>query len=251
MISWFSNGAASAVATMMMIDAEHDVRIIRTETNSEHPDSNRFQADCEKWFGQKVEVIHNGKHKDVNAVIESRNFLRGPQGAPCTLELKKKVRWAVGSLKDVHVFGYTCDEPERAERFKNANPEYKLKFPLIEAGLTKNDCFRVLETVGIELPEMYKLGFKNNNCIGCVKAESPGYWLAIKKHFPDVFLERAAQERSLGYALTRITRHGKKVAVFLDELEYQLSTLNDVEGQQKLDLGIPSCDFLCGELKNA
>lgn len=32
------------------------------------------------------------------------------------------------------------------------------------------------------------------------------------------------------------------------ELEYQLSTLNDVEGQQKLDLVIPSCDFLCGEV---
>ena len=33
---------------------------------------------------------------------------------------------------------------------------------------------------------MYKLGYKNNNCIGCVKGQA-GYWNKIRKDFPDVF----------------------------------------------------------------
>ena len=43
-ISWFSCGAASAVATKLMPDAEP----VYCETGSEHPDNERFFFDCEQ-----------------------------------------------------------------------------------------------------------------------------------------------------------------------------------------------------------
>jgi hypothetical protein len=61
---------------------------------------------------------------------------------------------------------------------------------------------------------MYSLGYRNNNCIGCVKATSPAYWAKIKRDFPEVFAKRAAQSREIGCRLTRVK--GKRI--FLDEL---------------------------------
>lgn len=54
-ISWFSCGAASAVATKMTPEAVP----VYCETRAEHPDNERFLADCERWFGRKIERLRN------------------------------------------------------------------------------------------------------------------------------------------------------------------------------------------------
>ena len=61
---------------------------------------------------------------------------------------------------------------------------------------------------------MYRLGFENNNCIGCVKATSPAYWNLTRKNFPERYRQRAEQSRRLGVRLVRY----KGVRIFLDEL---------------------------------
>lgn len=42
--------------------------------------------------------------------------------------------------------------------------------PLIEEGIDKQGCLDIIAAAGIKLPAMYGLGYKNNNCLGCVKA---------------------------------------------------------------------------------
>ena len=85
---------------------------------------------------------------------------------------------------------------------------------LLDADLSKADCFGILKFAGIDIPVMYKLGFPNNNCIGCVKASSPKYWAKVRKHFPDIFESRAKQSRELGCRLVIL----KGKCIFLDEL---------------------------------
>jgi hypothetical protein len=204
-VSWFSHGAASAVATKLLLGEGHgDVHVVLTETNSEHPDNVRFRRECEGWFGQQVETIASDKFRDTWDVWEKSKFLVSPHGAPCTGLLKKVPRYAYQRPDDIQVFGFTADRPDarRADRFRAANPEVNLYTPLIERGLTKADCLGILDKAGIEIPEMYRLGYRNNNCIGCVKG-GMGYWNKIRVDFPDVFDRMADLEQRLGATVLR------------------------------------------------
>jgi hypothetical protein len=49
-VSWFSCGAASAVATKLALRDSPDAVVAYCETGAEHPDNERFLADCERWF---------------------------------------------------------------------------------------------------------------------------------------------------------------------------------------------------------
>lgn len=97
----------------------------------------------------------------------------------------------------MQVFGYTTEERQRAARFRQNNPDVTLWCPLIDEGLRKSDCLAIIERAGIELPAMYRLGYRNNNCIGCVKGGA-GYWNKIRRDFPGVFDRMAALERLIG-----------------------------------------------------
>jgi 3'-phosphoadenosine 5'-phosphosulfate sulfotransferase (PAPS reductase)/FAD synthetase len=198
---WFSSGAASAVAAKLALAgpraAGREVVLAYTEPGSEHPDNERFIADCEKWLGRPVARLKSAKYRDTWQVWEERRYLNGPAGALCTTELKKRQRFDFQLPDDVQVFGYTVEEQPRAERFRKNNPEVKLWTPLIDEGLRKSDCLAILERAGIALPVLYSLGYRNNNCIPCVKG-GRGYWNKIRRDFPEQFTRMAHLEREIG-----------------------------------------------------
>jgi len=212
-ISWFSCGAASAVATKLALQ-KNEIEIVRCVVKEEHPDNDRFAEDCEKWFGQKiVNLIAEEYDGSIYKVFEKRGYISGIQGAPCTYLLKKRLRLTYERPDDVHIFGYTADEQSRFDRFLDAN-NIDVQAPLIEKGLTHDECLAIVQDAGIELPVMYHLGYKHNNCIGCAKAQGAGYWNKIRKDFPNEFQRMASLSRRLG---ARMTRVGNK-RIFLDEL---------------------------------
>lgn len=211
---WFSCGAASACAAKLALDKFDNVEVCYCDTLAyEHPDNRRFLADVEAWLGVQVKLLRSAKFTDIYDVFNRERYLKGRHGAPCTRALKRDVRGAYQEPWDSHVFGFTADEQHRIRRFEKENPEIWCEWVLSEAGISKNDCYRMVKQAGIELPEMYKLGFTNNNCIGCVKGGA-GYWNKVRRHFPESFWKMASTERTLGYALLRI--RGKPC--FLDEL---------------------------------
>jgi 3'-phosphoadenosine 5'-phosphosulfate sulfotransferase (PAPS reductase)/FAD synthetase len=207
-VGWFSNGAASAVASRMALakycDEPGRVVLACIDTRSEHPDNARFRADCERWFEYPITVLGSEKYQDIWDVFERTRYLVGPAGARCTGELKKNVRFRFERPDDLHVWGYTADaqDAKRADRFIEQNPGVDSWFPLIEAGLTKADCLALIERAGIELPAMYRLGYGNNNCIGCVKG-GQDYWNRIRVDFPEEFARMAEVEQRLGRTVIR------------------------------------------------
>ena len=207
-VSWFSCGAASAVATKLAI-SEGPVTVAYCEVIEEHADNKRFLKDCEKWFGQEVIILGNDKYnRSIYEVFQKTKYLKGPAGARCTGELKKQVRKSFELPTDRQVFGYTIEEQHRVDRFIDANNDVDVWPILIERGLSKGDCLGMLSRSGIELPEMYKLGYRNNNCIGCVKGEA-GYWNKIRLDFPEVFERMAQTEELLGRTVCKIYKKGK------------------------------------------
>jgi hypothetical protein len=215
-VVWFSAGAASAVAAKLTLAEPYtdDVVVAYTDPGSEHPDNARFLDDCERWFGQEVMRLRSPKYSDTWEVWEGERYIVGVVGAPCTRELKRRVRFAFERPDDVQVFGYTVEERHRAERFVEQNPGVDLRTPLIERGLTKDDCLAMVERAGIELPVMYRLGYRNNNCIGCPKG-GMGYWNKIRRDFPEVFDRMARPERDIGATVLR--SDGEQL--WLDELD--------------------------------
>ena len=219
-VVWFSCGAASAVASKLAI-AEYGDRceIVYCDTGSEHPDNDRFLLDVEKWLGKKITILKSEKYSDIWDVFDKTRYLAGVNGARCTTELKKKLRIQFQDLDDLQIFGYTAEEEARAKQFENNNPELLTEWILIKNGVSKDDCLAIIAASNIEIPAMYKLGYRNNNCIGCVKGGA-GYWNKIRVDFPDVFERMAKVERKLNVAINKsYAGDGKRKRVFLDELD--------------------------------
>lgn len=187
-VCWFSCGVASAVAvyTTLLFYPDANIIIARCVVDNEHPDNDRFHTDVEQWLNRPILRLRSNKYIDCWDVWEKTKYLSGPKGARCTIELKKAVRWEleIRENPDYQVFGFTAEEIKRYERFQLNNPEVRSLAPLIDANFSKEHCKNVIRNAGIEIPRMYKLGFANNNCIGCVKASSPTYWARVRKYFP-------------------------------------------------------------------
>lgn len=213
---WFSCGAASAVAAKLAVELQlPELHIVHCDTLvSEHPDNRRFFTEVEGWLGVPIKTIRSEKYEDIDDVFTRTRYMAGISGARCTTELKKLPRETFQYGTDTHVFGYTIEERKRAETFEERNPSLYVDWLLIEHGYTKDMCLTRLQDAGIRLPVMYDLGFAHNNCIGCVKSTSAGYWNRTRRLFPDVFDRRAQQSRAIGARLVRI--RGKRA--FLDEL---------------------------------
>ena len=212
-VCWFSCGAASAVATKLAIFENanaYPLVIAYTEVIEEHEDNKRFLADCEKWLGQEILILGNDKYKRSIFETFKTSAMNIKGSAPCTQKLKKQVRQKFETLNDRQVFGYTAEEEQRMNRFIDANNDVDIWCPLIEKGLTKEDCLGMLENAKIKLPEMYQLGYHNNNCIGCVKG-GMGYWNKIKVDFPEHFDRMAKLERFKNQSVLKDR--------FLDELK--------------------------------
>lgn len=231
---WFSCGAASAVAAKLACEKykDQDLHIVYCDTlASEHPDNRRFLADVEKWIGKKVEIIKSEDYETIDDVFEKTRYMSGIAGARCTLEMKKKPRYEYERLGDIHIFGLTFDEIPRINRFVNNNPNLKMDWILRNNIVDKDKCYEILRDAGISLPAMYSLGFKNNNCIGCVKSSSGKYWNRVRKYFPEVFQKRCEQSRKLNVRLIKY----KGERIFLDEL-----TDNKIDGIEE--------DIECGTI---
>lgn len=217
-ICWFSCGAPSAVAAKLTL-AEYPAAVVaRIVIDTEHKDSDRFAADVARWLGRDVTNLR-GKYANQYEAILSTGFIKSAFGAKCTDELKKKVRAAFQRPGDLHIFGFDAEEADRVEDFRENHPDLWFRAPAAEAGLTKSDCKLILQKAGIELPAMYRLGYANNNCVGCVKG-GMGYWNRIRKDFPADFARMAETERKVGATVLR-HRSGplKGERLYLDELD--------------------------------
>ena len=216
-VSWFSAGVSSFIACYL--EKETIDKIMYIHIDDQHEDTMRFLRDCEKALGKKIEILQS-PYKSVSRVIQQFRYINGVAGATCTRILKKRVRkeWEYGKTDLTYVWGYDISERHRAERLQEAFLEHKHLFPLIDRGLTKEDCHGLCSSLGIARPKMYNLGYRNNNCIGCVKG-GMGYWNKIRKDFPEVFAERARLEREIGASCIN--------GVYLDELEPDRGRFDD------------------------
>lgn len=217
-VCWFSTGISSFVACYLAKDVDE---IIYTHVANQHPDSLRFLHDCEKLLGRKITILQSDEYQDVDDVIEKTRCINTPFGAPCTEKLKKRVRmkWEREHPDHhIYVWGMDAAEKSRAARLERTLTDYEHEFPLLEHNLTKEEAHGIADKLGLKRPIMYDMGYRNNNCVGCIRG-GMGYWNKIRVDFPEVFARRAKQEREIGHSCIS--------GVFLDELDPMRGNIKD------------------------
>ena len=228
-VSWFSCGAASAVATKL---SNPDV-IAYCHVGSEDEDNARFMRDCEEWFGREITILTSDRYESTWDVWEHKQYLAGIAGAPCTGELKIKPRLAFQLPDDIHIFGYTADSNDiRRANALRENWDINVETPLIDRGINKSACLAMIHAAGIKPPRSYAMGYPNANCMPCVKATSAAYYSLVRKTHPKEFNRMVELSRRLGVRLARLD--GERI--FIDEIP------DDHETTQPI---APECDFLC------
>ncbi|MGD8777719.1 MAG: hypothetical protein PVH88_02025 [Ignavibacteria bacterium] len=246
-VMWWSGGITSAVAGKFAIEMYDNVEFFYCETGAAHPDNIRFKADCENWYSKKINHVKNSSGYNSPADVWLKTgYINGVDGARCSLELKKKVRFELEELMRPNLFypnrgiiqnqiyGFEWEQRQvnRAIRFLEQYPYANAIFPLIEQMKTKNNCAGILTSAGIELPHLYKLGYNNNNCLSdeCVCCKGGmGYMNKTRIDFPLGFKNTSLIERNIGYSCM----NGK----FLDEL-------NPNEGRGLKPI-VPECGEFC------
>lgn len=185
------------MAAKLTLATYPNVELVNAFIKEEHEDNRRFLVDCERWLGVPIAVLCDTKYgASAYNVFRKERYIKGFAGKPCSGKLKRDILDAWKQPDDIAVLGYDVDEQDRADRFIDAN-NIAVEFPLIAAGLNKSDCLAIIERAGIKLPEMYRLGFNNANCIGCPKG-GMGYWNRVRKVFPERYEEMAQIQDLLG-----------------------------------------------------
>jgi hypothetical protein len=218
-ICWWSGGITSAIACKLAIELYglDSCRIVMIDTFNEHNDTYRFLADCEGWYGKKIERITAlGENQSIKDVWYKFNSLNVAHGAICSSELKRDLRKRFEKEnKYAHqVFGYDINETKRAKSMTLNYPNAKPIYPLLLHGYSKEMCIEIVESEGIEIPDSYKMGYHNNNCLGkefgCTQG-GIGYWQKIGRENPEAFRRRAKIEHEL------TDRAGKPVTMCRDQ----------------------------------
>ena len=238
-IMWFSAGVSSAVAWKLAADQIDEVLYIHIDDQED--DTLRFIREVSEWVGKPCRILQHDEFKSVDEVCRKHRYMSGIAGARCTLTLKKEVRekWERENIDKYpfqYVMGYDAGETLRMERVRKMNPEFTYLFPLSDLKMHKEEVHQVLKASGIKRPRMYELGYHNNNCKGCLKAQSPSYWNKIRVDFPEVFKLRAELSDELGVKLVKVK--GERVS---------LSELDPEEGKG-LEPIVDECGILCSTM---
>jgi len=235
----FSCGAASAVATKLVIAQNAGavpLVVLNAYLENEHLDNRRFAADCERWFGVPLTVLRDTKYgANIITVFRTRGYMKGRHGAPCTTNLKRNLLKTVEQPGDVLVLGFDASEEDRFDDFQERYPDRPARAPLIESGLDKEDCKAMVQRAGIELPFMYRQGYDNANCIGCVKG-GEGYFRAIREDYPEQFEELCKVQDELGEGSFL---HRDRAT----DVRFSLRDLGD--GPVRRNEKLPACSFFC------
>lgn len=228
-VCWISAGVSSFMAGYLAKDVDEFIYI---DIEDQHPDSMRFIKDCEKALGKEIQILRS-PYRNKENVIKTFRYINGVAGAKCTEILKKRPRkeWEQEhkEYEITYVWGFDAGEQKRADRLFETMPEFHHEFPLIDRQLSKSDVHGMFDRLfDFPRPEMYDMGYRNNNCIGCVKG-GMGYWNKIRVDFPEVFDRMAKLEREIGHSCIN--------GVFLDELAPDRGRIeNEI---------MPDCSVMC------
>jgi 3'-phosphoadenosine 5'-phosphosulfate sulfotransferase (PAPS reductase)/FAD synthetase len=240
-----SGGIASAwVAWWVKNNIEGDRVYYFNDTNWEHPDLYRFLNDLEKKLDIKITRDNDGRTPE--QVFYDVRMLGSNRTPICSRILKaERLQRFVNEGETVY-FGIDLKEYHRAARI---GPIYarlgvECKFPLIDEMVSKDDTFKLIDSLGIEIPQMYKDGFTHNNCAGgCVRAGKK-QWASLIRVYPEIYAERERVEKEFSKFIGKPYTYMKDMS--LEELRAVIESQGELDFEEDEWQG--ECVGICGRM---
>lgn len=207
----FSGGLGS-FETARLVVAKHGkaaVECVFTDTTTEDEDLYRFVKDTIAFLDCKFIHIKDGR--DIWDVFEDVSFQGNSRIDPCSRVLKREpfARYLdetrADPLDTTIYYGIGGHEKHRTEALTQRWAPFPVRFPLIEHGTTKEHILFYLDSLSIEPPRLYELGFEHNNCGGfCVKT-GQRQMAHLLQVFPKTYAYHEQRQEQL---FSRIGQHG-------------------------------------------
>ena len=241
----FSGGVTSAwCAGWALRNYPRDrVVLLFHDTKEEHEDTYRFIREMSAALG--VPITERSDGRSVTQLFRDEGYLGNNQHTFCSRILKAEqgssfVRdlKAQGETSIHKIIGYSAKEPLRVQRMVGycANEGITARFPVIETGVTKQQCADWVRCeIGIQPPWMYQ-HFEHANCPGCVRG-GRAYWLKTHEVLPEVFEQRAGLEEEFGH---EIIRGGGRERVTLRQL-LATGLKRAVHQRERIEIGACEC----------
>jgi len=200
----FSGGLASFEMGRRVITlyGREKVRFWFFDTLVEDEGLYRFLDDAQAVFGAQIERMADGR--DPWQVFRDERFIGNSRVPLCNRVLKREFleRFLRTQFPDKDVvlhFGLEWFERGRISRVRErwTAKGYEVGFPLQEPPLLSSQDLQVLvRRAGLEVPRLYRVGFKHNNCGGACVQAGIGQWSLLWRLFPERYLWHEEQEQA-------------------------------------------------------
>jgi 3'-phosphoadenosine 5'-phosphosulfate sulfotransferase (PAPS reductase)/FAD synthetase len=205
-IATISGGKASGYVAHWALQhyAKDDVVLYFNDTGWGHPDLYRFLRDLSTHLNHPITEDSDGR--DVELLAYDEHAIPNNRMPFCSVQLKAERLQKYCLDGDVLLFGIGADELHRAARIAEVYAEVArrrrinlgIRFPLIEERISSATIDQFYSDNGIEIPALYRLGFKHNNCGGGCVRSSKRQWVHLLRVQPETFAERERFEMEIG-----------------------------------------------------
>lgn len=206
----FSGGVTSAwVAGWALRNyPKEEIIFLFHDTKEEHPDTYRFIKEMSEALNHPVTERSDGR--SVTELAYDENALPNNRMAFCSRILKTEQRdkffkelKSQGATEIISLLGFSKNEWQRIQRntMRAELGGYKVRFPVAEEEVTKQECADWCSSLGVCPSAMY-LWSDHANCIGCVRG-GKAYWLAVADNHPEVYEQRSNLEKEFGHTIIK------------------------------------------------
>jgi len=207
-----SGGKDSTALALWMRDnhPEIEVEYLFCDTHKELPETYEYLTRIEAYLGKQVTRLSSG--------LGERGFDHWLKVYGSYLPAPN-MRWCTKKLKIEPFEAYVGDDPvflyvgiradERREGYISTKANITPLYPFKEAGIRKDDVFRILEQSGVGTPEYYSWRSRSG-CYFCF-FQRKGEWVGLKERHPDLFeLAKGYEKPEVGFTWI----HGEALTSF-------------------------------------
>ena len=201
-----SGGKDSTALAVYMRDRVPDMHYYFCDTGEELEETYEYLAKLENFLGKPITRLNPDRPFSHYLKIYN-NYLPSPRMRWCTAKLKIEPfeRWLDSEFPGAQIMSYVAIRAdENRDGYISHKENIQAVYPFKEDGKGKEDVFRILEDVGLGLPEYYKWRTRSG-CYFCFfqrKVE----WANLKREHPDLYEKAKTFEKEEVDPLTGVVR---------------------------------------------